>query len=239
MSATLTYGSYTSDNGEVVLGNYEALAIRSPREGRIMLRRRMHVEGVIVRDSQAALLARIEDFIDNFEQEQLSDAVLTLNGAATPHVLSNNSITGVRIANRSWPKGSPEELVRCRTYQVILETLEFAPEGSQIEEYHDSVAVYGNGGPDWRYVQMPRGLSRLQILSETSPVTAVQQGTSMGLQGYVLPTGPVVAALEQGTGYMLERETPRRVGNVFAHYPMRWRYQFTNSGFTDAAPVPK
>lgn len=235
-----SYNGYTTDDGEATMSRYEVVPVNSNRDNRTLLRHRMHVEGLMMAASQSALIDRINDFIAAHSVNGAGDATITVNGLSTPHVISNNSLTGTRVAYRSWPKGDPVELLKVRTWSVVMESLELtSTQESQIEEYHDQVEVHGNGGPDWEYVQVSVGLPRLQIRSQASPVSIVQSGASLGLQGYVLPTGPIVAALEQGRGYLLSRGTPQRVGNSFLHYPMRWRYQFTNSGFTDAAPVPK
>lgn len=241
MTATLTYNGYTTDNGEFTISRYEVIPINSPRFNRTMLRRRLHIQGVIIRDNTEDLITRINQFIVAFDSEQASDVVIEIDGNSVPHDLSNNSLTGVRIAYRSWPKGDPHELLKSRTYSVILETLEFASEsqGAQIEEYSDTVQVIGTSGPDWRYVQMAVGPARLQILSQQTPVQIIQSGSSLGFQGYVLPPGPVLAGLEQGKERISDPGTPVRMGNVFLHYPWRWRYVMQANSATAAFPTPK
>lgn len=241
MSATFTYGSYTSDDGEVTLSRFDVLAIESPRRERIMLRRQMNVTGIIIRDTQADLLTRIEEFITAFDEDKQGDATLKLNGSDTPHFLSNGSLTGVRVTARSWPRGDPHELVKSRTYSVTLTTLEDAADGTaaQIERYQETIQVFGNAGPDFRVIRMPLGLSRVQQLSQTSPVRVVQSGQSVGYAGYVLPFGKTVAALNHGPSDMLSSGSPSKEGNAFRHYPMQWRYVYFNSTPTAAAPLPK
>lgn len=220
------YGSYTHPAGEVNLARYLVREKKSNRGRRISLIHTMFLEGEICAYGQAAITARIEQLIDTYSVNYQDAALYQDDGQPTPHSLFNgrpDCISGVRVVQRSWPKGDGAEYATGRTFSITIEA-EFDAAESQIIAYEESITIVGNCGPRIEVVELATGAPVLQVLNQKTAQRIIQSGSSIGYGGYVLPFGSLYPTFEHVDRRIEKPGTPAFQGQGYRYYPFQWTY---------------
>lgn len=238
-----SYGGYPHPENEVNMVRYEVQNLRSRRGLFYAKRIRCHITGEIQETDKADLLTRINEIIAAYEFDGGTTS-FTVDGTATPHVLGNNSMTGVRVVSRSWPSGDPCEWANSRNFAIILEDLQNygggAGAANEVLWWEETVRWVGTTGPLWKMVPSQDGTVEGERVFPRSSQKLIQEGSSMGWTGYVVPPGPLLPAnLEHEDQRIVTPGTPIQQGNGNAYYPFRWRYVFETDTYTEQFPPPR
>jgi hypothetical protein len=241
------YNGYQHPENEVNLASFLVRPLYSSRHRRTLVRYEAHLTGEIIIDdtdtttelAQAKLTTRINELVNAYGVNGGDYILLDNQGNQTRHsLISGDSLSGVRVEHRSWPKGDPAEWATHRTFYIVL-VAEYVEAESQIVSWQERVQVVGNGGPDWEMRRVRFGLPRPQLLSNFTPVSVVQQGEAVGLQGYPIPPGPIFPAWEHEQLRQITPGSAESYPNGFINFPLRWAYIHTTPTYTEAWPTSR
>lgn len=225
------YGGYLHPENEVNLAAFMVRPIYSQRNKRLTVQYQAHLQGefCVPEDAtttalaQAAIAAKIDALVNAYGQNYGDFILYDNQGAPTRHSLPNDSsITGVRVMHRSWPRGAADEWATGRTWHVILEA-EYVDADAQIVAWQETVRFIGTGGPLFAVVPTMRGFRRFAVTAG-SPVTIVQEGQAIGLQGWVEPPGPLLPDDENVLLRDITLGAPQAQGQGYLNYSSQWRY---------------
>lgn len=238
------YNGYTHPENEVNLAAFLIRTIFTSRHRRAAVRYEAHLQGEILIDptdtttelAQAKIATRVAEIINAYSYDGGDYFLLDNQGNPTRHsLISADSISGVRVEQRSYPKGDPAEWATARSFYIVL-SAEYVEADSQLASWREQVRVVGTGGPEWAMNQMRLGLPRPQLISNFTPVTILQQGEAVGLQGYPIPPGPLFPAWEHVNLRQFTPTSPDSYPNGFLNFPTHWAYVHTTPMYTEAWP---
>ena len=240
MSSSFSYGKYVHPDNEVNLTKYEVIGVRSRRNVQTHRLSRLHVYGKIKAEG-AALKLRIGQLIAAYSNDNMGDAVYSVDGVKTHHWLTNTqSLTGVRVMHRSWPEGTAAELANVRSFHIVLESLHYQEAGNKPKWlwWQEVIRHVGTSGPLWEYRRTQEGNPRKKVIWPNSTMKIIQEGQSLGLDGYVM------ASVSPAFGEIIEHEEERITepgsavwqGNGFSNYPYKWRYVYESNIPASHAP---
>jgi len=202
------------------------------------------IEGILHGDDNASLVTAMSELITAYS---LQDKDLTwTKGSDEMHSLKNaDTLTGIKVTNLPhFPKSSSGELTTFRTYNITVEAevaftsidLDADPFVPLILKYEETLDYTGTGGPKFGLLPTLKGKYQKQLLTETSPVTLIQSGISVGLGGYPDPPSPLWIKDEHVDRRQITRAPTRRRGGKNLEYPIHWSYHFERN---DQFPTPK
>jgi hypothetical protein len=232
------YGSHTHTTNEVNLTRMDIRNVLSPRGLRMEKEIRLFLVGEI-QDTGSALLTKIATLIDSAYQNDYGDAGLYLDdGTPTRHRLDNTgSLTGVRIIQRSWPKGDAAELATKRTFSLTLAAV-YPDAESNLLAWWESLELIGNAGPRMEVVETTNGPKLFQT-SPKSVQRIIQRGEAMGHTAYVLPPGPIFADIEHQDMRQHGLASGRQRGQAATHYKTTWLYRMTSETNRSGVPLTR
>lgn len=238
------YGNYIHPYGEINIVNLTVRNVHSGRGQQKHVLFQYYLRGEICADSGPdAISARIYEIEQAYTVEGLNCGLYTDATATTPtsHTLNNNhpnNISGNRVVQRpSFPEGGPTEYATGRTYSIIIQALFASPE-SQILEYQESIQYRGTGGPRWHMREFKRGSPRPYITHQRTAQHIVQQGRSLGFNGYLEPAGPILPSFEHQDARLWIPGTPEFHGQQYSEWPLQWAYYMTTTTAAFVPPVP-
>lgn len=234
------YGSYQHPANEVNIDRFvisSRITNRGRRRSQIY---QMHISGELLYSTQSELTDRIQGLIAAYDQNFQDAGFFQDDDAPTPHRLPNSAdcVSGVQVVQRSWPVGDAAEYATKRTFSVVLQA-EYDRPDSEILEYSEQFQYLGNGGPCFEVVNQYEGDPIVQRLHEKTAQRIVQTGTSLGLNGYVLPFGAAFPAFEHGNLRQESPGTPKQQGLRFQEYPFAWTYYMTLPAPVTTFPTPR
>jgi hypothetical protein len=237
------YGSHQHPNNEVNMTSMQIL----PRHGRRNMRHtrvfRMQLVGEILADNQTDFNTKISELINAYKDDDQDAGLYYDDGTATRHILRTaaaDSVSGVRVVHRSWPKGDPAELATLRTFSIILEQ-EVIDRESEIVAFMETLRFFGNGGPRWQLIEeVTLRPFRQDNLNRFTVQRIVQRGQAIGLQGWIQPPSPIFPNWEHGELRDWEFTSPEHFRHMYLYYPSSWSYSFSlpapTGGFPNVAP---
>lgn len=227
-------------NGLIDLTRMNIRYAHSKRGYRVKRIDTLYLRGEIMADGAAAVIAQCQEVIDAFSQDYGSARLHLDDGTATQHGLENDSpfnLTGVRVIERSWPKGGVEELANMRTFQVTLEA-EYADNETQLLEWSETLEYFGNTGPRFEVVDTYFGpYTNLQCLRTAQRI--VQSGYALGFTANVLPPGPFAPALEHSDRRYVKLGSGIQQGRIACYFPTWWTYYHTSGASLEAIPITR
>ena len=240
MASVFKYGSYEHPENEVNMSRYEVTTMRSRRNNQMYKLYRLHLTGVIkaTQDDTPSLKTRIEEIIEAYRDDLLSgDAIFTVDGVETPHHLKQSqSSSGIRVKYRSWPEGGAAEWANCRTFTIILESLQVeypdAANNPQIVWLQDTITSVGNTASIWKYRPNQAGQQRRRIIYPHGTQKVIREGNAVGLQGYVsafLGRGPLGLSHEHQEQRTRSFGSPVWQGSEYHNCPFKWRYVYESN----------
>lgn len=232
-----TYGSYRHPDNEVKLLSYLSRSLYSPRGKRWMRVVEMHIQIEVVLDigtiyttatAQAFLKDRINEIITAYDQNYADATFYHDDGTPTPHKLTNaNSISGVCVSHRSWPKGDPPEYATTRTAYLKLYA-EYLDIDSEIWSWEERCINIGNGAPRWEMQELVVGYPTPVYLTQRTRQRVIQIGSAVGIEGYPLAyITPLWPQFEHGDRRRIEPGSPTARGQGYTHYPISWTIEQT------------
>jgi len=244
----LKYGGYQHPDNEARLMAFIVKPGYSPRGKRQTTVYEMHVQieiclplsmaGATTAEAQSHINNRIVELISVYENNYQDVSFHHDDGTKTRHSLDNaNSLTGVRITHRTWPKGDGDEYATTRTGYVVFQA-EYLTVDSQIVMYQEVVRNIGTGGPRWRVQELEVGNPIVVPLNQRTAQRVIQTGMAVGLQGYVLdymiPLWPQFEHLDLRE---VSPGTPRANGQGYTHFPISWTFHMTLPAAANNFPV--
>lgn len=238
MSSIFTYRGIDHEPGEVNLTRMNIRYRDSPRGKRVSRIDTLYLQGEIMADGFAATIARANAIIEMYRFDYGNAALRMEDGTLTPHGLNNDdplNMTGVRVVERSWPKGGPEELANMRTFHVTLEC-EYSDNDDQLISWNETLEFYGNTGPRFEVIDTYFGpFANLECLSTAQRI--VQTGSAVGFTANVLPPGPLFPSVEHLDRRYVKVGSGRQQGNFACYFPTWWTYYFTSGSYLEAFPT--
>lgn len=236
----LQYGSYQHPQDEALLQSFEVIPRLSRRNRRMETLYRMRVTGERKASGQAAITSSIQELVNAYSDDGQSVALFQDDGTITNHALIQtdpNNVSGVKIVQRSWPRGDPGEYATYRRFAITFEAV-FRELESELLEYRERTRIIGNGGASVSVFPVSTGPPRVQQIAERTPVLLIQEGFAVGYDGFpeAYVPGPLYPALVLNPRVRLVRHSPRFKGRKFAEYAVHWSYQMMAPQFIDAVP---
>lgn len=234
------YGSHTHPENEVNIDRFQIQSRMSARKRRRSLVYTMHISGELLYDNQDDLTTAIARIRDAYDQNFQDASFYQDDGSLTPHHLHNTGdcISGVQVVGRSWPIGDAAEYATKRTFSVVLEA-EYDRPDSEILEWTEHFNYIGNGGPCIEVIPQYQGPPIVQRLHQRTAQILIQSGSSVGLNGYVLPPGAVFPLFEHQNERQERPGTPKSSGLRHQEYPFEWTYRMTLPRPTTTFPIPR
>jgi hypothetical protein len=234
------YGGTQFDSGVVNLTRMNIRYRHSKRGKRISRIDTLFLQGEICEDGESAVLTEINNLATTFNTDYQNARLYLDDGTPTPHGLTNDSpfcMTGVRVIERSWPKGGPEELANMRTWHVTLEA-EYADCESQILEWSETLEFIGTTGPRYEVVETYFGpYANLECLRTSQRI--IQSGSALGYSANVLPPGPLFPQNEHVDRRVEKVGSGQCLGNQYAYFPTYWTYYFSSATPLYGLPITR
>lgn len=236
----VTYGGYTHDRDEVAVRS--AVTAVYDTFGRQMadvveytllgvLQVPNNVDPLVM---QAALTTKLNGLIAAYAVPDQDFAVNLDNGVKSAHFIdSSKTFYGVQVVrppaflNGPWT-GRIEYLNR-RTYTITLRA-EFrygdgTPEAPDLFSYRERILIKGTGSPKWRYSPRQVGTPQAQTLQTITTFYYVQEGESVGRQGFPAPNDPLYPIIEHGEDRVIGYSSPADMSiNGNEMFATQWRY---------------
>lgn len=231
------YGSFRHEAGQVNLTRMNIAYKHSPRGRRLSRVMTMFLQGEICGDSQSSLTTQINQLISAYSVDYQNAGLYLDDGSLSPHQLPNDTpecISGVRVMQRSWPKGGPSEYATARTFSVTLQA-EYADFESDLVQWEETLEYIGNCGPRYEILETYDGPYSLLTATRTAQ-RIIQSGSAVGFRGYVLPPGSLFPLNEHQDRRRVKVGSPKYVGRGFAYYPTAWSYYHTMGSPVEAYP---
>lgn len=249
---TYKYGSHTHEVGEVTDFVWERMAHTTERAQRDIAIYRVTLRGMflVTEDSQTWTKLRddVAAFVEAYSQNDVKFAVVNPDNTDSNHVLDPDTdpdITkGPYVTGWKYPQGTIEEMIAKREWEVTLECLRLEPE-SQIIKYEENVRHIGTCDMAWQSQNRVNGLPVSYPVYPATTQTIIQEGNSIGLEGYYLPGwvnniwagGAADTTVPFGVrvlGDQYEHKErrmqvlgkPVKVGRYFLYWPAKWKYTF-------------
>ncbi len=234
------YRGVQFENGLIDLTRMNIRYAHSPRGYRVKRIDTLYLRGEIMADGASDVLEQVQQVIDAFDEDYGSARLYLDDGTPTQHGLENDSqfnLTGVKVIERSWPKGGVEELANMRTFQVTLEA-EYADNETQLLEWSETLEYYGNTGPRFEVVDTYFGpYTNLQCLRTAQRI--VQTGYALGFTANVLPPGSFAPALEHVDRRYVKLGSGKQQGRIPCYFPTWWTYYHSSGISLESFPLTR
>lgn len=238
------YGSFTHPDNEVTLLSVNARMLRNARNIVQVVRKSVQLQGVYVLDTSSLTTAQAQTAIKTAAAER--EAAYSRDGLdfgfyhdddtlSAHYLLSNGSVGGVRVIERSFPNGDGAEYATQRTFSVTLEA-DYQVTGVEIVEWNETVEITGTGGPREILIETATGTPQRQTVNQRTKVTMVQRGSAVGFRAYLSPPGPIAPQLEILPARSITRGSAQRSGNTLINWPISWSYFFESGGPMSGLP---
>lgn len=232
-----SYRGYTHPDNEVDLAAFMVRPRFSARHRRISSIYQMHLRGqLIINDPsivtpdqlQAAMATKIAKIVDVYAYDD-GDAIFRHdNGTPTRHsLISANSITGVKVRHRSWPRGGMDEYATIRTFYIVLEA-EFLEPDAQLLYFFEALRFIGTGGPRIVVEDTFDGPPIYQLTNLYTHQKVVQWGSAVGLNGWpLLDVVPLYPDYEHLDRREITPTSADSFTNGYMNYPVQWTFHFS------------
>jgi len=240
----LKVGSFSHEVNDVQLESHRRVSRYNERN-----RRRSRVHTLEVRgrlkidvaggDTVSDLTNAIRALETAYQDDDVQVGLYLNDGTPTAHVLTTaDSLSGINILDLNFNDPVGADYVVTRHFRATFQA-EYIQTESQITSFKESVRTIGNGGPQFQVTALPRGLPRVDLITQRTPQIIFQTGSAVGYLGWpegVVPP-PVFPLWEQQ-----QRRTIERIGGEsFRHYVIdrgiRWAYTFIRQEPGDPFPV--
>lgn len=150
---------------------------------------------------------------------------------------SQDTLGGLRVVGGvRYPEGKGAEYSpgRGRTWEVVIEG-DFPDANENLIAWVETIDITGvPGASDWGHVPVINGLWPVQVFSEFTPVTMVQQGKAIGQFEYPPVPPPLFPLHEKQKMRRLTKKLPDRFGDSLRNWEVGWAYTFESMQELDA-----
>lgn len=231
------YGNFSHDDGQINLTRMDIRYKRSPRGKRISRINTLHLQGEICQTTQALITSKIEELISVYSNDYQNCGLYQDDGTVTPHALTNDSpdcLSGVRVVERSWPKGGPAEYATARTFHITLEA-EYLDVEDNLVDWQETLEFRGNTGPRVVVEETYFG-PRSYVAALKTSQKIIQSGRAIGMSGYVMPPGALFPQFEHVDQRYVRLGSGINQGRQAAYFSTFFTYYMTALSYTEGAP---
>ena len=244
-----SYGSFVHRENEAKLMGYFVRPRINQRGRRVSSIHEMHIEVQLILPvdqapwstaaAQAWLNTEIGKVVDAYYINGLDAVFMHDDGTPTRHtMISNQSISGVTVHHKTWPRGDGAEYATTRTCYAVFKA-EYVEQDSPLWSYQEVVTNISTGGPIWQYQVREFGDPLRYQLAQRTPQQVIQTGRAVGVLGYplgyMLPLYP--PEMEHLDRRVVAPGSPQFMGNGYMLYPINWAFSFTLPIATNNFPV--
>lgn len=224
MASVCVYRGYTHADNEINLVSVDYRTQYSPRRRKLTETRTMRIQGELILSSTANIVQRAADIINAYSQDY-GDFTYTVGGVLA-HSLTNSNgcISGVKVVNKQFPSGGPEQLATTRTFGATLQATYDVSE-DDVVSWQESVEVIGTGGPIWVAANTIYG-AYIEPLSSASLITYSQTGSAVGFSNYPTPSPPIFSPFEYTHRRSIRRTSGTQQGTGIKYFRTAWHYEF-------------
>ncbi len=223
MSSIATYRGYTHTANEINLVTVDYRTQYSPRRRKLTETRTMRISGELIYTDTSTIVQKANDIINAYSADY-GDFTYTVGGVLA-HSLTNsaNCISGVKVINKNFPSGGPEQLATTRTFGATLQATYDVSEDN-IVSWRESVQVNGNGGPLVVLVHTILYGVAYDVLSPNTAIYYTQSGMAVGFKDYPVPPGPIAPVGEFGYRRSITKTSGVQQGTGIRYYTTKWAY---------------
>jgi hypothetical protein len=223
-----SYGGYDHDANEANLLSWSERPIYNQRLKRQVVRKTMTIEGNLLPDtaSQDSIKNKIEELEAAYARDGENAGLYHDNGTPSPHFLdSSSTIGGVRIIEKSFPKGNSAEYSVWRNYRITLEA-DFPVFENELVLFEENLSITGNSGPRRVVIESRVGAPQLQVTTQRTLTTAVQSGRAIGFTRRPQPARVLFPHFLQDDRVTINRIAPQTQGNRLVNWGIQWNYPY-------------
>lgn len=223
MTSVATYRGYTFADNEVNLVNLNRRLRYSPRNKKMFRTDTLTCTGELIYADTSTIVSHI-DAVESALSQDGGDFTYTVGGVLA-HSLRNTSdcLTGVRVINRSFPKGTPEQLASTRSFSFTLQANYDVTGGDDTIQWQESIEVTGTGGPYWIVVETVFGPVRFDLSIATAQYYR-QYGSAIGFSSYPVPPPPISYTGEFGYKRRITNTSGINQGTQIKFFRTSWAY---------------
>ena len=220
------FGSYQHPDDEVDLIAHTKRGVYSPLGKRRSVISQLQVRVNLKADTQAAINTAIENIEATYLRDLQSGVAGLYHDDDTPteHILiANQSFNGVQVVSVDYREHLDGEYATGRRVDIVLRA-EFPQIESDVMLYQQTVQIVGGDAIEWKMRYYPNRQPQRQNLFRPSR-WIIQNGSAVGLRGYILPPGPMFPRFEHP---LRRRESTGTALNWFRqealNFPTAWTY---------------
>jgi len=223
MASVAVYGGYAHADNEVNLVMVDYRTRYSPRNRSLTQTRTMQISGELIYTDTSTIVQHANEVFNAYTDGK--DFTYTVGGVLA-HELRNTGecLSGVRVVNKSFPSGGPEQLATTRTFSVTLQGVYSASEDDLVS-WDESVEVRGTGGPIWVASNTIYG-AYIEPISSASLLTYSQTGSAVGFSSYPQPSPPIFSPFEYTHRRSIRRSSGTQQGTGIKFFRTTWHYEF-------------
>lgn len=231
------YGDHQHPDNEVTIVSFRKRRRLSQRGWSKSLIYSMELHGELDASTQSNLKDKIEELEAAYANDGLDAVFYHDDDTASPYkIISSDTMSGTIIRDLQFPYGmEPEEYATQIKFRIVIEA-EAKYSEKQILYFIETLQFLGNCGPRWKSVECAWGPPIVQLVSEQTVQKIIQEGRSMGLDGYPLYPGPLWPLLEHQHLRRVQLIGPKEWRNDRIEYGVRWRYVFSSGVPLAGAP---
>ena len=228
----LKYGDYTHGFGETAIA-ISAEAILDQNGLSFERRERWDVGGELQAASQADLTTAILALQAAYSSHGKDLRLLLADGSTdSAHKLLTAQCVGgtmVRVPP-SFPQGTHGQYSTFRSYNLAVEGIVRFGVPQSLRQWDETIEFQGTGGPRMVVHEIRNGPPIVEIVSQATPIAAVQSGTAVGYDGYPAFPAPIWPDMLDHPNVAKARIEPQPVGTgasrALRNWTIRWLYPY-------------
>ena len=217
------YGSFTHEDGEVLVSAFTARRIFTPRRTLDRIIKTAVIEGEILRSGQDNIEAR-RDAIDAAYASQVSYAALLRDNGSGGQGSQTYEMHNPRLLDFVWLQEEHKaHFATALPFRAVIESEELSNDAGLIS-FSETITKIGNAGARVVWPELDNGPAIPQIVSRHTNVTVLQSGEAAAYGSYWPANSPIDDNIDNPS------ETVSRTVNNSDIRPVfitRWQYQFT------------
>lgn len=246
----LQRGSYTHANNEATF-SVDKRAVLADNKTPVGSTWTVKIRGMITGNDAQALSTSMLAMEAAYASTAGDFSVLDNSSATVPlfYIEGAKTIGGIRLTRFNYALSEPAELGEYVRYEMDLEA-DFGGVGiigggsapqDTVLSWSETISMRGNGGPRFVYRENRNGPPQKQIVSQRTPVFALQRGEAVGLYNWPQASQPKWPQFLSGPDIDVQRTSAGSVGGAGysqqkREYRITWSYAFTMPSLQTASP---
>ncbi len=237
MASIATYGSFVHADNEVNLVSASYQTNYSPRRRKLTQTHTLQLSGELIYDGPAEIVPKTIAMFNAYDQDG-QDFTYTVGGVVAHRLPNGSSLSGVKVINKRFPIGTPDQLATTRTFGVTLQATYDVCEDN-IVQWTENLEVVGTGGPVKTVVNTIFGPFQVYY-APSSAVMTRQYGSAIGFNNYPTKPPPIGNADAEFLDRRVERLTSGiQQGTGIKFYRIDWSYSFVFAFINGFYPTSK